>query len=222
MLRQDVQAAVDHGSESESVEYKSSFDSNSPADWAEIIKDIVALANSGGGAIIFGRAHSDRARARPGRSRHRYLDRSLATWWMATFSSPSTAAAGCKAMRCPRRSCGRCFKPYAVAAGVPGIAPHDTRRSYAKFRREAGADLRMVRTWAVLRLVQLALLAAPERLGAGGASATRSEEHTSELQSLRHLVCRLLLEKKKRHMHGDPDQHAPVTPCAGGAEGVQQ
>src|ERR1035438_8139670 len=31
----------------------------------------------------------------------------------------------------------------------------------------------------------------------------RSEEHTSELQSLRHLVCRLLLEKKKRlHPNG--------------------
>src|SRR5437899_6390425 len=30
---------------------------------------------------------------------------------------------------------------------------------------------------------------------AGG--TVRSEEHTSELQSLRHLVCRLLLEKKK-------------------------
>src|SRR5437899_3682032 len=29
------------------------------------------------------------------------------------------------------------------------------------------------------------------------AAAGRSEEHTSELQSLRHLVCRLLLEKKK-------------------------
>src|SRR5205814_4809346 len=28
------------------------------------------------------------------------------------------------------------------------------------------------------------------------ATAARSEEHTSELQSLRHLVCRLLLEKK--------------------------
>src|SRR5262245_64540349 len=27
----------------------------------------------------------------------------------------------------------------------------------------------------------------------------RSEEHTSELQSLRHLVCRLLLEKKNKH-----------------------
>src|SRR5205814_9442163 len=29
-------------------------------------------------------------------------------------------------------------------------------------------------------------------------AASRSEEHTSELQSLRHLVCRLLLEKKKQ------------------------
>src|SRR5947199_9650227 len=29
----------------------------------------------------------------------------------------------------------------------------------------------------------------------------RSEEHTSELQSLRHLVCRLLLEKKKKNTH---------------------
>src|SRR5690348_17366223 len=31
----------------------------------------------------------------------------------------------------------------------------------------------------------------------GGASDERSEEHTSELQSPVHLVCRLLLEKKK-------------------------
>src|SRR4030043_1241491 len=30
---------------------------------------------------------------------------------------------------------------------------------------------------------------------------TRSEEHTSELQSRLHLVCRLLLEKKKRNNH---------------------
>src|SRR5438045_8980495 len=32
---------------------------------------------------------------------------------------------------------------------------------------------------------------------AGRETLIRSEEHTSELQSLRHLVCRLLLEKKK-------------------------
>src|SRR5258705_4587076 len=34
---------------------------------------------------------------------------------------------------------------------------------------------------------------------AAAAATIRSEEHTSELQSLRHLVCRLLLEKKKNH-----------------------
>src|SRR5262245_64517383 len=33
----------------------------------------------------------------------------------------------------------------------------------------------------------------------GDRVASRSEEHTSELQSLRHLVCRLLLEKKKKN-----------------------
>src|ERR1035438_10840807 len=35
-------------------------------------------------------------------------------------------------------------------------------------------------------------------LAVPGVLETRSEEHTSELQSLRHLVCRLLLEKKKK------------------------
>src|SRR5258708_31184359 len=34
--------------------------------------------------------------------------------------------------------------------------------------------------------------------GLGAIMAVRSEEHTSELQSPDHLVCRLLLEKKKK------------------------
>src|SRR5687767_15752998 len=37
-----------------------------------------------------------------------------------------------------------------------------------------------------------------ERKGIERAGARRSEEHTSELQSLAYLVCRLLLEKKKK------------------------
>src|SRR5258707_1825366 len=51
----------------------------------------------------------------------------------------------------------------------------------------------------------------PERSG-------RSEEHTSELQSRQYLVCRLLLEKKKKYSHIEfyesPDCHpaAPATP----------
>src|SRR2546429_3986436 len=35
-------------------------------------------------------------------------------------------------------------------------------------------------------------------IGSGVTGFTRSEEHTSELQSRLHLVCRLLLEKKKK------------------------
>src|SRR3989441_13286082 len=41
----------------------------------------------------------------------------------------------------------------------------------------------------------------------GRAGRRRSEEHTSELQSLAYLVCRLLLEKKKK----SKDHHAPTT-----------
>src|SRR2546422_7301610 len=41
--------------------------------------------------------------------------------------------------------------------------------------------------------------ATPSRIpGPPSISSTRSEEHTSELQSRLHLVCRLLLEKKKK------------------------
>src|SRR2546422_7384053 len=39
--------------------------------------------------------------------------------------------------------------------------------------------------------------AAPAAASAPAAARARSEEHTSELQSRLHLVCRLLLEKKK-------------------------
>src|ERR1041385_9442657 len=38
---------------------------------------------------------------------------------------------------------------------------------------------------------------------AGGSHETRSEEHTSELQSRLHLVCRLLLEKKTKQKSTD-------------------
>src|SRR5437899_7168046 len=41
------------------------------------------------------------------------------------------------------------------------------------------------------------------KLRAESAEIFRSEEHTSELQSLRHLVCRLLLEKKKKRMKNE-------------------
>src|SRR2546425_2021267 len=48
-----------------------------------------------------------------------------------------------------------------------------------------------------------------EDLGRDG----RSEEHTSELQSLAYLVCRLLLEKKKKSIIAPP-YHRPDLPTA--------
>src|SRR5256886_9689357 len=42
----------------------------------------------------------------------------------------------------------------------------------------------------------------------------RSEEHTSELQSQSNLVCRLLLEKKKKINQIQQSQHVFMTLCA--------
>src|ERR1035438_8025633 len=61
-------------------------------------------------------------------------------------------------------------------------------------------------------------------------TVSRSEEHTSELQSLRHLVCRLLLEKTERLVGGrarprprpaePPDAHTgAAVPGGGGSLG---
>src|SRR5258708_12924802 len=65
-----------------------------------------------------------------------------------------------------------------------------------------------------------------ERLNRGrigdlsGEIEIRSEEHTSELQSPDHLVCRLLLEKKKKNsplkskLHPYHSTHTPLNPHA--------
>src|SRR5215213_10759246 len=48
---------------------------------------------------------------------------------------------------------------------------------------------------------------AGEREDRPGRRAARSEEHTSELQSLTNLVCRLLLEKKKKKHKNSKKKH---------------
>jgi predicted HTH transcriptional regulator len=48
-------AAVEKAeSESAELEFKASFDPAAASHWCELLKDIVAIANSGGGAIVFG------------------------------------------------------------------------------------------------------------------------------------------------------------------------
>src|SRR2546425_5295008 len=60
------------------------------------------------------------------------------------------------------------------------------------------------------RKQHVAIAALPIARGAGAqrtgdVRGVRSEEHTSELQSLAYLVCRLLLEKKKQKKKGGVD-----------------
>ncbi|MCL5019983.1 MAG: ATP-binding protein [Patescibacteria group bacterium] len=49
-----IQKALEAKRESKPIEFKEYFDPTSNSDWCEIIKDIVAIANSGGGVILIG------------------------------------------------------------------------------------------------------------------------------------------------------------------------
>src|SRR5947208_9470541 len=66
------------------------------------------------------------------------------------------------------------------------------------FRSRWGRGLKLDEVGFVLDLERLAK-PLRDREVVRGRGRTRSEEHTSELQSPDHLVCRLLLEKKKKH-----------------------
>ena len=54
MIKVNLEKALNAKRESKYVDFKTEFDINSKRDWCEIVKDIVAMANSGGGVIIIG------------------------------------------------------------------------------------------------------------------------------------------------------------------------
>jgi hypothetical protein len=49
-----TERALNAKRESKQIEFKSSFDPFSDAEWCEVMKDVIAIANSGGGIIVFG------------------------------------------------------------------------------------------------------------------------------------------------------------------------
>src|SRR5262249_61990982 len=67
--------------------------------------------------------------------------------------------------------------------------------------RPADASLFRSRCRSPLRTTVSRLAQSVTRATSPRRSSARSEEHTSELQSLTNLVCRLLLEKKKNTLH---------------------
>src|SRR5690348_17634012 len=81
---------------------------------------------------------------------------------------------------------------------VPGVHRYQTRRDPHSFPTRRSSDL--ARSGGPAGSGRTRSVRASR--GAGRAAIpphSRSEEHTSELQSPVHLVCRLLLEKKKCH-----------------------
>src|SRR2546422_6957557 len=77
---------------------------------------------------------------------------------------------------------------------------------------EARAELIALHNFFDPKLVEIGGIPSAE-----AAEAARSEEHTSELQSRLHLVCRLLLEKKKKQNYeihcliiSVEDDHGPI------------
>src|SRR3712207_7740975 len=91
--------------------------------------------------------------------------------------------------------------------------PRSTLFPYTTLFRSAAEDVEQLRELVEARLPQPASergdrvvaleleepVAGRERLRAHRLPDERSEEHTSELQSRQYLVCRLLLEKKKKN-----------------------
>src|SRR6266545_7345261 len=102
------------------------------------------------------------------------------------------AASAPALLRAPRRDAGRTGALGARAFRPPPArrhGPHDHRdRLRGRLRKPAPVQPHVPR-----RLPRVAQHAAGP-----AAKGRRSEEHTSELQSLAYLVCRLLLEKKKK------------------------
>src|SRR5215831_16088865 len=107
---------------------------------------------------------------------------------IAAISDRATGSVSANTTSTPMRriTCGCCAR---AASGHPAATPPPAIASFRAVAYRLSARTRPAHRWPA----PAAGLLAFSRLAQG-----RSEEHTSELQSLRHLVCRLLLEKKKK------------------------
>ena len=54
MAGEDLRLALQARRESRRLDFKESFDPSRTGDWCEIVKDLIAMANSGGGCLVFG------------------------------------------------------------------------------------------------------------------------------------------------------------------------
>src|SRR5207249_9228139 len=98
---------------------------------------------------------------------------------------------------------------------MPGTLIANDRSPATSASRTAPQTSRLTRSWAsAVEAARWGVRITPGSCrsteSAGSGSGARSEEHTSELQSRFDLVCRLLLEKKKKQRH-KKSQRNPCT-----------
>src|SRR5262249_58997335 len=91
--------------------------------------------------------------------------------------------------------------PNANRGGVDGVSLSPAAGQLASSMRPARSANSVVLVCSAWSRIQVTACPsrAPLAAVAWAGKVTRSEEHTSELQSLTNLVCRLLLEKKNKH-----------------------
>src|SRR5690606_27972498 len=119
----------------------------------------------------------------------------------ATTSRPASPARRCTRARSTCRT--RCSSASADFSRHDG--PHPTVRAVVVSAPMLGPDLlsqprNRGEQWRSRRPSQASTPGRGARSSSAAAGTARSEEHTSELQSREKLVCRLLLEKKKRQV----------------------
>src|SRR2546429_5261499 len=90
--------------------------------------------------------------------------------------------------------------------------PRSTLFPYTTLFRSKACPLSLLGTVesSFSRACSMALLAPSATISRAPGSSMRSEEHTSELQSRLHLVCRLLLEKKQQTPSQVGDDRLPM------------
>src|SRR5687767_15673993 len=106
-------------------------------------------------------------------------------------------------------------QPGHLRSPVRTDAPSASRRGTARINAMVMSAVSSVNTPGVLvtvmpRSTALATSMLSTPVPNCATSLNRSEEHTSELQSLAYLVCRLLLEKKNVAAHGDAVDPDPL------------
>src|SRR5207244_13357352 len=120
-------------------------------------------------------------------------------------TSSSLLAAPCARLLPSCVSCFSCHGPHRALPSFPTRRSSDLAFRVARYSFVLTAILRMTFSSTVTPI--------PGPVGTSMVpSARRSEEHTSELQSPDHLVCRLLLEKNKQLNRGPPMLHTAHQP----------